>query len=252
MSVLSFGVYRFWSFFFTQDENQSRTLLDIISKYITPHRDNTPKQMMNEVKSSISSAPDVESPFRQEPTLPKATAAAVCRRTQQCREGIGSNWVLLSSCHILVGFIASYFYSAFPMVSLISTIVIASVMTCGFCCASNFNLKCRIKNKKWIVATLVMIMPFVLILRGLIISKKIIAEVEGGCAAAPPFNTTVPHWPTPQMMVDVVLPSGGGVDGWQSLKNMLGMQEKGVSHSKTWRHRVWEFVCLIVSVFLRY
>ena len=141
--------------------------------------------MINEVKSSTGnivsnipvvtavsmSAPDVESPFRQEPTVPKATVAALCRRTQQCREGIGSNWVLLSSCHILAGFIASYSSPAFSIVCLISAIVIASVLTCGFCCAGIFNLKPRLKNEKWITATLA-IMPFMLILHGLIISKR--------------------------------------------------------------------------------
>ncbi len=79
--------------------------------------------------------------------------------------------------------------------------------------------------------------------------KNTIAELEGSGVAAPPMNATVTHSPTPQTMVCVVPPSGGGVDGRQSPKSMLEMQEKGVSHSKTWKHRVWELVCLIVLVF---
>jgi hypothetical protein len=146
----------------------------------------------------------------------------LCRRTLQCREAC----IALFLPHILAGFIASYFYYEFPILCLISAIVIASVMTCGCCCACNFNLKRCIKNKKWIIATLV-IMPFVLILHGLIVSNKIIAEVEGGGTAAPPMNATVAHSPKPQMMVDVVHPSGGGDNGRQSLK-------------KTWKQRVWE------------
>jgi len=75
------------------------------------------------------------------------------------------------------------------------------------------------------------------------------AELEGGGVAAPPMNATVTLLPTPQTMVDVVPPSGGGVDGRQSFNNMLVIQEKGVSQSKTWKHRVWELVCLIDLVF---
>ena len=112
----------------------------------------------------LSQVPDIESQWRpEEPTAPtapnfesqmrhvpqQATTAALGHEHDDAGKGLG----IALFCNILVGIITSFFLPYVSIVCQISAIVLASVLTCGCCCAANYNLKPHVK--KWATATLV-------------------------------------------------------------------------------------------------
>ncbi len=82
-----------------------------------------------------------------------STMAAALGHEQDEQDDAGTKLGIALFCTILVGAITSFFLPTLSLVCQIIAIVLASILTCSCCCASNYNLKPHVK--KWATATLV-------------------------------------------------------------------------------------------------
>ena len=104
---------------------------------------------------------DVESQVMQvqEPKVPTAmTAADVGDSDDDDSAGKGLGIALF--CHILVGFVASFFLPGITILCQITAILIASILQCGCSCAGNFNLKPHVKKRALITLVILCIMIY--------------------------------------------------------------------------------------------
>lgn len=95
------------------------------------------------------SAPDVES---QESTVPKAmeeNTTMIIDDDENAGKGMGIAIFVL----LIVGTVSAFFIPYLSSACFIAALVLASVLTCGCCCAKNYNLKPHVK--KMATATLV-------------------------------------------------------------------------------------------------
>jgi hypothetical protein len=104
----------------------------------------------------LSLSSDVDSQWRPEPTEPTALnvesqmthdpqlATAVALGHEQ--DDAGKELGIALFCTILVGAITSFFFPTLSLVCQIIAIVLASILTCSCCCASNYNLKPHVKK----------------------------------------------------------------------------------------------------------
>ena len=95
------------------------------------------------------SAPDVES---QESTVPKTmeeNTTMIINDNDNAGKGMGIAIFVL----IIVGLVSAFFLPYISSACYIAALVLASVLTCGCCCAKNYNLKPHVK--KMATATLV-------------------------------------------------------------------------------------------------
>jgi hypothetical protein len=102
-------------------------------------------------------APNVESQFRQEQTA--------FQEFGDERAGMGMGialfvLILVGLLGCITGYIMYLGYNGLPMlvpssIFVIAAIVIASVLSCGCCCAGKYKLRPRVK--KWVTATLVVL-----------------------------------------------------------------------------------------------
>ena len=109
------------------------------SKVIHVHDQPTPPIVVR------MSAPDVES---QESTVPKAMKENTTMINDVDNAGKGMGIVIL-----IVGTVSAFFLPYLSSPCYIAALVLASVLTCGCCCAKNYNLKPHVK--KMATATLV-------------------------------------------------------------------------------------------------
>ena len=104
----------------------------------------------------VSSASDVESQWRPELTEPSVLnvesqmmhdpqlATAVAPGHEQ--DDAGKDLGIALFCTILVGVITSFFLPTLSLVCQIIAIVLTSILTCGCCCAADYNLKPHVKK----------------------------------------------------------------------------------------------------------
>jgi hypothetical protein len=119
---------------------------------------------------------DVEAPpAGKEQPLATPTASAAEENVDE-HAGMGLGIALF--CLILVG-ILSFLLPLLSIACIIAAIVIASVLTCGCCCAGNYHLRPHVK--KWAMAALVTLsLTFIVSIVGIIIN----AIVVGGYVSA--------------------------------------------------------------------
>ena len=94
------------------------------------------------------SAPDVES---QESTFPRAMEENTTRIDDDDNNGKGMGIAIFIL--IIIGTVSAFFIPYLSSACYIAALVLASVLTCGCCCAKNYNLKPHVK--KMATATLV-------------------------------------------------------------------------------------------------
>jgi hypothetical protein len=112
------------------------------------------------------SAPDVES---QESTIPKAmeeNTTIIIDDDDNDGKGMGIAIFIL----IIIGTVSAFFIPYLSSACYIAALVLASVLTCGCCCAKNYNLKPHVKKMAtatlvtlvllFIVSTIVAVMVF--------------------------------------------------------------------------------------------
>lgn len=99
------------------------------------------------------------------------TAAAASSFDNEAGKGIGiAIFVLLAVAFIagLLGFTISEFFAYVSLICLIAALIMASVITCGCCCASNYNLSPKVK--RWSTAVMLcLVVQFVIIAIAIII-----------------------------------------------------------------------------------
>mmetsp|Transcript_41797 Transcript_41797/g.75250 ORF Transcript_41797/g.75250 Transcript_41797/m.75250 type:complete len:182 (+) Transcript_41797:77-622(+) len=98
------------------------------------------------VSGVAMTAPDIESQQKQPTT---ANPSVYANRDDDAGKGMGIAMVVL----LLIGFIFTFILPIVSFVCVIATIIIASILTCGCCCASDYNLKPN--AKRFATATLV-------------------------------------------------------------------------------------------------
>ena len=78
---------------------------------------------------------------------------------------------------ILAGIITAFLLPFLSIALMIAAIVIASILTCGCCCANDYNLKPHVK--KWATATLVtLILAFVVQVIGVVIAAYVVGTTS--------------------------------------------------------------------------
>lgn len=99
------------------------------------------------------------------------TAAAASSFDNEAGKGIGiAIFVLLAVAFIagLLGFTISELFAYVSLICLIAALIMASVITCGCCCASNYNLSPKVK--RWSTAVMLcLVVQFVIIAIAIII-----------------------------------------------------------------------------------
>ena len=111
------------------------------------------------------SAPDVES---QESTFPRAMEENTTRIDDDDNDGKGMGIAIFIL--IIIGTVSAFFIPYLSSACYIAALVLASVLTCGCCCAKNYNLKPHVKKMAtatlvtlvllFIVSTIVAVMVF--------------------------------------------------------------------------------------------
>ncbi len=122
--------------------------------------------------------------WKEQPlATPTAAAAAVAEENADKRAGMGLGIALF--CFILVG-ILSFLLPLLSVACIITAIVIASILTCGCCCAGNYHLRPHVR--KWAVAALVTLcLTFVVSIVGIVITIVVaggkVSSMDAGVAA---------------------------------------------------------------------
>ena len=105
----------------------------------------------NVITAVVTALPDIESQQKQQQQPPGAVVRNPSTYAGNPDEGKGlgiTMFVLL-----IVAFITTFFIPIIAFICLIVTIIIASVLTCGCCCASDYSLQPNVK--KFALGTLV-------------------------------------------------------------------------------------------------
>ncbi|KAL7547004.1 hypothetical protein ACHAWF_010319 [Thalassiosira exigua] len=108
-----------------------------------------PKNQATGVVVTAVAAPVVDVESQQKQQAPPETAGVAPTADDDVGKGLGIAMVVL----LVVGFVCTFFIPIISFVCVIATMVIASTLTCGCCCASDYNLKPNVK--KFATATLV-------------------------------------------------------------------------------------------------
>ena len=120
------------------------------------------------VTAIAMSAPDVES---QEPTsnVPKVMEDNTMADDDNAGKGMGIAIYVL----IVVGLASGFFVPPLSSACMIAAIVLASILTCGCCCAKEYNLKPHVKN----MATATLVALILLVIVDIIIAVILVTAI---------------------------------------------------------------------------
>ena len=158
----------------TSDDDISKSFRDLMaakgtqSEVIHVHDQPTTPIVVTAVAMS---APDVES---QESTAPKAVEDNTTMIDDNDNAGMGMGIAIFIL--IIIGTVSAFFSPYLSSACYVAALVLASVLTCGCCCAKNYNLKPHVKK----MATATLVTLILLFIVSTILSVILVNSVMNG------------------------------------------------------------------------